>query len=100
MEPNHDGDGHAGKIDEGESPCKADAGMVRTNRRGGTEEVDRSIEEGEQGGEANPTEDVKDEPATAGDTSVAVAQERKSVEAPNTDPPRKEGLDAAHLRTE
>ena len=28
-EPNRDGDGHAGKIDEGESPPKADAGMVK-----------------------------------------------------------------------
>ena len=31
MEPNGDGDGDAGKKDEGESPSKADEGMVRTN---------------------------------------------------------------------
>ena len=52
------------------------------------------MEDGEQGGEAEPTEDVNDKPATPSDASVAVAQEGKNDEAPNKNTPNKEGLDA------
>ena len=55
MEPNGDGDGDADKMDEGESPPKADEGMVCTDEKEGTKEVDECMEEGEQGGEAKPT---------------------------------------------
>ena len=43
---------------------------------------------------AKPTEDVNDKPATRSDTSLAVAQEGKSNEAPRTNTPNKEGLGA------
>ena len=56
--------------------------------------MDQPMEKGELGGEAKPTEDVNDKPATPSDTSVAVAQDGKSHEAPNTNTPNKEGLDA------
>ena len=64
MEPNGDGDGDAGKMDEGESRPKADEVMVRTDEREGTKEVDQPMEEGEQGGEAKPSENVNDKPAS------------------------------------
>ena len=94
IEPNSDDDGDAGKIEEGESPPKADEGMVCTEGKEGTKEVDEPMEEGEQGGEAKPTEDVNDKPASPSDRSVAVAQEEKSDEAPKMNTPNKEGLDA------
>ena len=46
MESNGDGDGDAGRIDEGESPPKADEGIVYTDKREGTKEVDQPMEEG------------------------------------------------------
>ena len=52
------------------------------------------MEEGEQEGEAKRTEDVNDKPATPSDTSLAVAQEGKSNEAPRTNTPNKEGFGA------
>ena len=94
MESNGDGDSDAGKMDKGESQPKADEEMVCTNKKEGTKEQDEPMQEGEQGGEAKPREDVNDKPATASDTSVAVAGEGKSNEAPRTDTPNKEGLDA------
>ena len=94
MEPNGDGDSDAGKMDEGESPPKADEEMVCTGEKEVTKEVDESMEEGEQRGEAKPTEDVNDKPATQSDTSVAVAEEGKSDEAPKSSTPNKEGLNA------
>ena len=75
------------------SPTKAEEGivtaMVRTDEKEGTKEVDQPMEEGEQGGEARPTEDVNDKPPTPTDASVAVAQEGKSDEAPNQNTPNK-----------
>ena len=65
-----------------------------TDEKEGTKEVDEPIEGGEQGGEAQPTEDVNDKPATSSDTRVAVAQEGKSNEAPKTNTPTKEGSHA------
>ena len=53
------------------------------------------MQEGEQGGEAKPTQDVCDKPAPSSDTSVGVAQDRKGDEAPNKNMPNNEGLDAA-----
>ena len=94
MEPNGDGDGDAGKMDEGESPPKADEAMVCTDGKEGTKEVDQRIEEGEQGGEAKPTEDVNDKPATPSNAMVAMAQEGKCDEATNRKRPNKEDLDA------
>ena len=64
MEPNRDGDGDAGKMDEGESPPKANEEMVCTDESEGTKEEDEPMQEGEQGGETKPTEDVNDKPAT------------------------------------
>ena len=93
MEPNGDGDRDAQKMDEGESPPKADEEMVCTDAKEGTKEEDEPMQEGEQG-EAKPTEDVNDKPATPSETSVAVAEEGKSDEAPKTNTPNKEGLDA------
>ena len=94
MEPNGDGDRDAAKIDEGESAPEADERMVCTEEKKGTKKVVECMEEGEQGGEAKPTKDVNDKPATPSDTSVALAQEGKSDEAPKTNTPNKEGLDA------
>ena len=94
MEPNGDVDGDAGRMDKRESPPKAAEGMVRNKDTKGTKEVDQAVEEGEQGGEAKPSEDVNDKPTTPSDTSLAVAQEGKSDEAPNWNTPNKEGLDA------
>ena len=94
IEPNGDGDGDAGKMDEGESPPKADEEKVCTDKKEGTKEVDEPMEEGEQLGEAKPTEDVNDKPATPSDTSLAVAEEGKSNEALQTNTPNKECLDA------
>ena len=54
MESNGDGDEDAGKMDEGESPPKADEGMVCTDEKEGTKEVEEPMEEGDQGGEASP----------------------------------------------
>ena len=65
-----------------------------TDEKEGTKEVDQPMDGGLQGGEAKPTEDVNDKPATPSDTSVAVAEEGKSDEAPKTNTPNKEGLDA------
>ena len=93
MEPNGDSDRDVRKMDEGESPPKADEEMVCTDQREGTKEEDEPMQEGEQG-EAEPTEDVNDKPATRSDRSVAVAEEGKSDEAPKTNTPNKEGLDA------
>ena len=93
MEPNGNGDCDVRKMDEGESPGKADAKMVCTDEKKGTKEEDEPMQEGEQG-EAKPKEDVNDKPATPSDTSVAVAEEGKSDEAPKTNTPNKEGLDA------
>ena len=98
MKPNGNGDGDAGKVDDGESPPKADEGSVCIDEKEGTKEVDEPMEEGEQGGEAKPREDVDDKPATTTDTSLAVAQERRSDEAPKTNTPNKEGLDATQKR--
>ena len=56
-----------------------------------SKEVDEPMEEGEQGGDAKPTEDVNDKRTTPSDTSVALAQEGKSDEAPKTNTPNKEG---------
>ena len=94
MEPNGHGDSDAGKMDEGESPPKADEGMVCTDEEEGTKEVNEAMEEGEQGGEVKPTKDVDDKPATPSDTSAAMAQEGKSDKAPETNAPNKEVLDA------
>ena len=94
MAPNRDGDSDAGKMDGAESGPEADEGMVRTNEREGTKKVDQPMEEGEQGPEAMPTDDVNDKPATRSDTSVAVGQERKSDEAASRNTPNKECLDA------
>ena len=94
MEPNGDGDGDAGQMDEGESPPKADEEMLCTDEKEGTKEEDEPMQEGEQEGEAKPTEDVNDKPATPSDTSVAMAEEGKSDEAPKTNTPNKEGLAA------
>ena len=94
IEPNGDGDGDAGKMDEWESPPKADEEMVCTNEKEGTTEEDEPMQERGQGGEAKLTKDVNDQPATPSDTSVAVAEEGKSDEAPKTNTPNKEGLDA------
>ena len=91
---NSDDEGDAGKMDEGESLRKADEEMVCTDEKEGTKEEDEPMQEGEQGGEAKPTEDVNDKPATPSDTSVAMAEEGKSDEAPKTNTPNKEGLDA------
>ena len=55
------------------------------------------MQEGEQG-EAKPTEDANDKPATPSDTSAAVAEEGKTDEAPKTNTPNKEGLDATQKR--
>ena len=93
MEPNGDGDRDLQTMDEGESSTKADEEMVCTDAKEGTKEEDEPMQEGEQG-EAKPTEDVNDKPATPSDTSVAVAEEGKSDEAPKTNTPNKEGLDA------
>ena len=62
MEPNGDGDGDAGKMDKGAFPPKANEGMVRTDEKEGTKEVDQPMEDQEQGGEAKPTENVNDSP--------------------------------------
>ena len=43
-------------------------------KKKGTKEVDEPMEEGEQGGEAKPTEDVTEKPATPTETSLAVAE--------------------------
>ena len=94
MEPNGDGDGDTRKMDEGESPPKADEEMVCTDEKEGAKEADEPMEEGEQGGEAKPTEDVNDKPAIPSDASVAVAEEGRSDDAPKTNTPNKEGLDA------
>ena len=94
MEPNGDGDSDAGKMDEGESPPKADEGMVRTDVKEGRKEVGQAMEEGEQRAEAKPKEDVNGKPATPSDGSSAVAQEEKSDEAPNTNTPNKGPSDA------
>ena len=94
MEPNGDGDGDAGKMDEGQSPPMADEQKACTDEKKGTKEVDEPMEEGEQGGEAKPTEDVNNKPDTPSDTSVAVAEEGKSDEAPKTNTPNKEGSNA------
>ena len=48
MEPNGDGDGDAGKMDEGETPFKADEEMACTDDKKGRKEVDEPMEEGEQ----------------------------------------------------
>ena len=48
----------------------------------------------EEQGEEVPKEDVNDKPATPSDTGVAVAEEKKSDEAPKTNTPNKEGFDA------
>ena len=93
MEPNGDGDRDVQTMDKGESPTKADEEMVCTDAKEGTKEEDEPMQEGEQG-EAKPTEDVNDKPAGPSDTSVAVAGEGKSNEAPKTNTPNKEGLDA------
>ena len=93
MEPNGDGDRDVQTMDEGESPTKADEEMVCTDAKEGKKEEDEPMQEGEQG-EAKPTEDVNDKPTTPSDTSVAVAEEGKSDEAPKTNTPNKEGLDA------
>ena len=93
MEPNGDGDHALQIMDEGESLTKADEKMVCTEAKEGTKEEDEPMQEGEQG-EAKPTEDVNDKPATPSDTNVAVAEEGKSDEAPKTNTPNKEGLDA------
>ena len=84
MEPNDDSDRDVQTMDEGESPTKADEEMVCTDVREGTKEEDEPMQEGEQG-EAKPTGDGNDKPATPSDTSVAVAEEGKSDEAPKTD---------------
>ena len=81
------------KWKRGESPPKADEEMVCTDEKEGTKEVDESMQDGEQG-EAKPREDVNDKLATPSDTSVAVAEEGKSDEAPKANTPNKEGLDA------
>ena len=94
MEPNGDGDGDAGKMDEGESAPKPDARMVPTHEKEGTREADQPVGERQQGGEARPTKDVNEEAATRSDANVAVAQKGKSDEAPNRNTPNKEGLDA------
>ena len=93
MEPNGDGDRDLQTMDEGKSPTKADEEMVCTDAKERTKEEDEPMQEGEQG-EAKPTEDVNDKPATPSDTSVAVAEEGKSDEAPKTNMPNKEALDA------
>ena len=93
MEPNGDGDRDVQKKDQGESPPKADEEIVCTDEKKGTKEKDEPMQEGEQG-EAKPTEDVNDKPATPSDTGVALAEEGKSDEAPKTNTPNKEGLDA------
>ena len=93
MEPNGDGDRDLQTMDEGEAPTKADEEMVCTDTKEGTKEEDEPMQEEEQG-EAKPTEDVNDKPATPSDTSVAVAEEGKSDEAPKTNTPNKEGWDA------
>ena len=62
MEPNGDGDRDVRKMDEGESPPKADEEMVCTEEREGTKKEDEPMQEGEQG-EAKATEDVRDKPA-------------------------------------
>ena len=49
MEPNGDGVGDTGKMDEGESPPKADEGMVPSDKKEGTKEVDLPMEDGVQG---------------------------------------------------
>ena len=94
MKRNGDGDSDTGKMDEGESPPKADEEMVCTDEKEGTNDGDEPMQEGEQGGEAKPTEDVNDKPVTPSDTGVAVAEEGKSDEAPKTNTPNNEGLDA------
>ena len=93
MEPNGDGDRDVRKMDQGESAPNADEEMVCTNEKEGTKEEDEPMQEGEQG-EAKSTEDVNDKPATPSDTSVAVAEEGKSDEAPTTNTPDKERSDA------
>ena len=79
-------------MDEGESPPKADEEKVCTDEKEGTKKEGEPMQEGEQE-EAKPTEDVNDKPATPSDTSVAVAEEGKTDEAPKTNTPKKEGLD-------
>ena len=91
MEPNGDGDRDVRKMNEGESPPEADEEMVCTDENEGTKKEEERMQEGEQG-EAKPTEDVNDKPATPSDTSVAVAEEKKSDEAPKTNTPNKKGL--------
>ena len=93
MEPNGDGDRDLQTMDEAESSTKADEEMVCTDAGEGTKAEDELMQEKVQG-EAKPTEDVNDKPATPSDKSVAVAEEGKSDEAPNTNTPNKEGLDA------
>ena len=92
MEPNGDGDRDLRKMDEEESPPKADEEMVCTDEKEGPKKEDEPMQEGEQG-EAKPTEDVNYKPATPSDTSVAVTEEGKSDEAPKMNTPNKEGLD-------
>ena len=94
MERNGDGDSDTGKMDEGESPPKADEEIVCTGEEEGRKEVDEPMEEGEQGGEARATKNDNDKPATPSDTRAAVAKEGKSDVAPKTKTPKKEGLDA------
>ena len=89
VEPNGDGDRDVRKMDKGESPPKE---MVCTDEKEGTKKKDEPMQEGEQG-EAKPNEDMNDKPATSSDTSVSLAEERNS-EAPRTNTPNKERLDA------
>ena len=63
MEPNGDGDCDLQTMDEGDSPTKADEEMLCTDAEEGMKEEDEPMQEGEQG-EAKPTEDVNDRPAT------------------------------------
>ena len=63
-------------------------------KREGTKKVNEPMEEGEQGAEPKPMQDVNNKSATASDTSVAVVEEGKSDGAPKTYTPNKEGLDA------
>ena len=85
MEPNGDGDRDVQTMD--------DEVMVCTDAKEGTKEEDEPMQEGEQG-EAKPTENVNDKPATRSDTSVVMAEEGRSDEAPKTNTPNNEGSDA------
>ena len=81
-EPNSDDDSDAGKMDEWESPRKADEKMVCTDAKEGTKEVDEPMEDEEQGGEPKPTEDVNDMPTSPSDKMSPSCKSARAMRHP------------------